>query len=275
MRKKIAHSSKDFDDSLLPVTRGKQVLYLYKSRFGIIVGIGLTLLLFSIPLIVFMVMNDLALSNIDPNDAKALAFNNFIFQIFIVVYLLIYSVAVSAVSNVIRTLLYSEGVFFFRDLFKGIKENILNNSLITLMYGIIYLLAYFVMMITNFNALGLIPYILFFIVFVPSYLWVIAETTFYKNNVFSFMKNSFFFLSKNILLTYALAIGFLLPAICVFFKHILVKICIIVVYEFLIMPLFLFIFYSISLNSFDKHVNSENYPEIYRKGLYDPSKDIL
>lgn len=275
MKKKIAHSNKDFDYSLLPVTRRKQVFYLYKSRFGVIVSIGLILLLFSIPLIVFMVMNDLSLSNIDPNNVNALAFNSFIFQIFIVVYLLIYSIAISAVSNIIRILLYSEGVFFFKDLLKGIKENALNNFLISLMYGIVYLVSYFVMIITNFNALGIISFILFFLIFAPSYLWIVAENTFYKNNVFSFMKNSFFFFSKNILLTYILAIGFLLPAICIFFKNILLKICIIVVYEFLIMPLFLFVFYSISLNSFDKYVNLENYPAIHKKGLYDPSKDIL
>lgn len=275
MKKILKHSKNDFDVSTLPVTRGKQLIDIYKNRFPLLLLLGLCLAIFTLPILISIPMKDMALVALAENDTKSIIFTYFIFQISLIIYLLINSICISGITNIIRNLYYSESVVFFSDFAKGIKQNFLNNFLASLIFGIIYLVSFFVIMITNFNALGLIPMIICILLFFPSYIWVILENSIYKDKLSVLIKNSVFFISKNIWKTYSLCVAMLLPLSLTFISDFLIKDIIVFLYACFALPFIAMLFFVIALNSFDKYINVANYKDHYKKGLYDPKKDIL
>ena len=275
MKKLLKHSKNDFDVSTLPVTRGKQLVDIYKNRFPLLLLCGVCLALFTIPILISVPMKDMALVACAKNDTKSIVFTYFIFQFCLVIYLIINSVCISGITNIIRNLYYSESVLFIDDFKKGVKQNFLNNFLASLIFGSIYLISFFVMMITNFNALGIIPMIICILLFFPAYIWVMLENAIYKDKLGILIRNSIFFISKNIWKTYSLCAAMLLPLSLTFMSDFLIKDIIIFIYACFALPFIIMLFFVVSLNSFDKYINEENYKDHYKKGLYDPKKDLL
>ncbi|MCQ2742542.1 MAG: hypothetical protein MJ239_04510 [Bacilli bacterium] len=178
------------------------------------------------------------------------------------------SIGFAGTSRVMLLLSREEGVFFFADLGKGIKQNVGPNLVFFIIYSTLLYVALLIM--NNIKAsfwpyipLGIIQGIIFPLVLVNAetcsvYSWRMGDR--FHNSVLIFIKNFIFVVLFSLLFTAPL---FLLAIENIYLRYILLAAAIL-----LFMPiaaLFIRVYFNYVL---DRDINKKNYPEIYKKGIY-------
>ena len=281
-RKKQLFSNPDYQYSSLPTTRKEAFKDVYRHNFKTILSCGLWLLLFSLPLIVFLLLMDIGKLGMTPDrfgeeELKAvLLMWDLIVNGGAIILLYVVLIGLMGIMRVLKLLVWQEGIDFFHDFKVGIKENFKHFSLLYLVFALLYALTYLVYIFVLNFLVGIWLIILYIVIFVSIGIWALFVINVYQCNLWNYLKNAVFFFSKSLLLTIPFALLLVFPFFLVFvplsivtfsIKYPVIMVMIIFYYPFLIIVGYLFAF-----AKFDEFINKESYPEIYRKGLYEPNK---
>ena len=272
----------DYDLSSLPATRKEAFKDVYRHNFRTIFSSGVMLLLFALPLIIFLIVMGIIRLGINPERyskevlSSVLLVWDLILNVGVVLLLYVVVVALMGVMRIIKLLVWQEGINFRHDFNVGIKENFKYFSLLYLFGSLIYLATYSVYIFLLNFILGLGLLFLFIIIFVPLLLWGFMTINVYKTTLGSYLKNALFFYSK----TLGWSLLFVLAVIWPFFMVFLPINGYLFLLKYPLLMLMMVFYYPFQLvvgslyaySKYDLYINKNNYPEIYQKGLYNPEK---
>lgn len=266
----------------LPVNRKQLFGDILRNRFYVLFLVGMMLLIFSVPLIVVSLLNDLTLVSFfaDPNNYvngamtesgrslyRSIALN---FTLFYALSLLIFSIGIAGVSRVIRQLCWEEGLYFFNSFGKGIKQNVIRFLVMTLFIDMVFIAAS--LLFTNVDVLW--PVIVVSavggFVLLPIVFFSLGYSVIYVNPFPKAIANSVILAIKHYPAALLFSIVYILP----FFVGLIpsglsiVKTVLLILFAFILWPLLLLIGGLVLNSVFDKEINIENHKDIYRKGLY-------
>lgn len=177
----------------------------------------------------------------------------------------VFAVFFAGVMQILRQMLWDEPLFFGDDWKNGMVSN-------SVRFGVAALLLAAVKFLLNLYAAGIIRYLLngVFVSFVlPTAAWYALQNVYYKAPVFSAIKNAEILYLKTVPATLLLLIATILPfwIVQTWITLLLARyIVLFVLSVFYIVPLTMcWMLYA--SHTFDKLVNKELNPQIYRKGM--------
>ena len=287
MKKRAKFASSDYQYSSLPATRKEVFNDVYRHNFLNIFKCGIALLVSFLPILIFMVIMEvgkigMTLEFYSEDDLFGVLFvwdiiTNVGFSVLSVFVVLI----LSGICRVIKLLVFQEGIDFFYDFKRGIKENFKQFIFLYLFYIFIYLATYFTQLFIFRELVGIVMIALFHIIFTPALAWIYLSINVYETKVFEHVKNGYFFFFRNVgwsilflaLLMWPFVLNFLFYQNIIVtnlnFFIILIKNTVLVFMMLFYYPALLILSTLFSNYKFDLFINKDNYPEIYRKGLYD------
>lgn len=162
-------------------------------------------------------------------------------------------------------MLWNEPIFFGDDFNKGFKSNSLRFGVTTFLLALInYALSMLTGSITAYVLIGV-----FLAIILPVSIWFMLQGIYYRLGILASIKNSFLMYLKTFPFTILLLACTVVPfwlvenLIAYMLVKYLVFIVLVVIY---IIPLTMcWLLYA--LHIFDKYLNKEHYPQIYRKGM--------
>ena len=274
------------NDKTLPKNRIDVFLDVFQMSWHSLIYISMFLGVFILPTIVVVIWSQMAginiLSNIDATNIDEVVaattkyyYHNISSILYLIPCFIIASFGIAGSFNVMKKLVWLDRVVFFDAFKQGIKGNvskiIVNALILTLVYAI-GLLSYSYIL---FNDLKLIEQVMMIIVCLLLMIYLIsvmffgyAQMVVYTNTLGNYLKNSLIFSllsfpKTSLLIIMAMVlvpIGFLFESV----------VGIVIVYSFYFLIGFGYVVLLFTLNShnvFDKYINKEHYPNIYKKGL--------
>lgn len=271
--KKLKCSKEDYTADDLPQTKKELFFDCYKNQFWLIFKCGLICLTILLPVLLTMIMSDgyvisaiEALENKSVENIMAVMYSaNMIYGALKAVFFTLFAVLYSGVVRIIRQLLWNEPIFFGDDYKNGIKNDALRFGVTAFIISAVnYALGLF-----NNSVVTYIIYGVFTAFIIPIAVWFLLQSIYYKIGVFACLKNAIIYYIKSFPVTVLLTACLFLPfwAVINFISIILVKyIVLILLLVFYAIPLTM-IWIAYASKIFDKFVNKEHYPSIYRKGM--------
>ena len=187
--------NKDYEYSSLPTTRKEAFKDVYRHNFKTIFSSGVVLLLFSLPLIAFLIiMNIGRLGMTLDNYSKEVLPNVLLVWDLILnggVFILLYVtlIGLMGVMRILKMLVWQEGINFWHDFKVGVKENIKYMTIFYLIGGVIYLATYCVYIFLLNFIIGLSLILLFTIIFLPMIFWSFYTINIYQTTFINYLKN--------------------------------------------------------------------------------------
>lgn len=270
--KKVKCAARDYTNYDLPKTRKEVFTQRYKEHFPLLLRLGIFILLFLLPMLLITLMCDVyiistmeALGELTADTKAAVYYTaNVIFGLMQVLAFTLFAVLFSGIVQILRQLLWDEPVFFSDDFKKGLKSN-------GFRYGvtgaILALIAYYSNLLdgsaVTASLFGLVP-----ITVLPVAIWMSLYGIYYKLGILPSIKTAVMLYLKTLPVTLLLLICTVAPFWLVkFISVMLIKYLVyIVLAVFYVVPLTMcWILYASHI--FDKYINKEHYPTMYRKGM--------
>ena len=279
--KRSKYRKEDFSLSDLPDNRGKQFFDIFKNDWKTLLLSGLILLIFSLPFLTleffhrFVSINlpvQLRSQGIDEATIySSLQLTEVIYELGLILCNLIFAVSLAGLARVLKRLVHGEGVLFRDDFFTGIKQNVGHFLLLMFIYSFLRFATQFAYIyikdipIVSEIVIGVSTGILF-ILFVPIILFMFAQDAIYKINIWLNFKNSYQIAIRSILV---MVIFSLLIFGTYFIRYIPLIYVELIVWGFIIIisPLYFLSLSLFTMSKFDRFINKDNYPGVYRKGL--------
>lgn len=276
-------AEKDFNEECLPRSRKDVFRNVLKNKWKDLLKLGVLLLVFVLPLLIFEALGEVNTENIylkyQKGDISAetciselASLNNAIALIKIIGYL-IFSVGIAGSARVLRQIIWDEPLFFFEDFKDGIKIYGGQFALAMFLYGLCSYTAVFFSSATNgilyAIALGLGVFTL-----LPAMFFWLSERTVYANKIGENIRNGFMFyvrtLFKSIGMLILAFLPFILEYVLEFFGlyNFIFKYSYLLICTFLFLPLGMMLWLLYTYSVFDKYINAELFPEILHKGFY-------
>ena len=279
---KKRNPNKDYEYSSLPTTRKESFKDVYRHNFKTIFSCGVMLLLFAIPLIAFLIIMNFGRlgMNTDTYSEEVLPSVLLVWDLIlnagIIVLLYVFLIGLMGIMRVLKLLVWQEGINFGHDFKVGIKENFKQMTIFYWIGALIYAGTYCVYIFLLTFVIGLSLILLFTIIFVPIIFWCFYTINVYQTTFINYLKNGIFFYSRSIGWTLLFVVMAIWPFFMIFIPmdgyFFLIKYPVLILLILFYYPFLLIIGYLYSLDKFDQYINKENYPEIYRRGLYDINK---
>ena len=271
--KKMKCSKEDYTADDLPQTKKELFFDCYKNQFWLIFKCGFICLIIALPVLLTMVMCDWyvisAIEGLEDKSAENVLavtyFSNMTYGAFKAVLFTLFAVLFSGVARVMRQLLWNEPIFFGDDYKNGLKSDALRFCITALIISAIH----YVLGLFNNSVVTYIIYGVFAAFVIPVALWFLLQSIYYKIGVFASLKNALIYYIKTFPVTVLLTACSILPFWLVinFISLIIAKyIVLIILIVFYVIPLVM-VWISYASKTFDKYVNKEHYPSIYRKGM--------
>ena len=270
--KKMKCAAEDYTEADFPATRKEVFSECYREHFSLIFRLGLVCFLALIPVLITMLLRDIYIIGVveglaEKTDEKIAAVYyqaDAVFGLFQIGANALFAALFAGVIQILRQLLWNEPVFFGDDFKKGIKSNSLR-----------YFAVAFLLSLTNYalNMLSgsLVTYILsgvFIVMILPVSAWFSLQGIYYKSGVLESIKNAVLFYIKTLPVTILLLVCTTVPFLLAnSITLILAKCAVIIVLALLYIVPLAMCWMLYATHVFDKFVNKENYPEIYRKGM--------
>lgn len=276
-------AEKDFNEECLPRSRKDVFRNVLKNKWKDLLKLGVLLLVFVLPLLIFEALGEVNTENIylkyQKGDISAetciselASLNNAIALIKIIGYL-IFSVGIAGSARVLRQIIWDEPLFFFEDFRDGIKIYGGQFALAMFLYGLCSYTAVFFSSATNGIlyeiALGLGVFIL-----LPAMFFWLSARTVYSGRIGENIRNGFMFyvrtLFKSIGMLLLAFLPFILEYVLEFFGlyNFIFKYSYLLICTFLFLPLGIMLWLLYTYSVFDKYINAELFPEILHKGFY-------
>ena len=279
MRKEVIRTT-DYEQRERPKTRGKQFFDIFKHRFLELIKLSLLHAVFTLPLLVTIFLFWMLITQ-----------NNLTVQSAMMIFLiqggsLLISVPCVFVGltgsfYALKKLAYAEGEFASSAFFIGMKEEWKRGILIGLIAGLsgaiavigsYFFFLYPVEMITWIKGFGIaIIFIQLIVVLITCY-YSLAQVVVYTNTLGNIIKNSVImtlirfpiniallilypggFIALVCIMPYTMYAGLALMVISAAFGHL--------------------VWMMNTMSAFDKYINKEQFPDYYRKGLYQETKE--
>ena len=275
MSQKEKHPHHDFEPSGLPTKRWQQFGDIVKIRWQTLLFMGLILFAFSLPLLLVIVAKDFRALSIQQNasDETARQSQLFLNQAFFgllyfpAVFLVFF--ALSGLNRIYRNLIWGEGVYFWVDFKIGVKQNLIQYTALSLLLTLAYYLSVVTAYVVAIPFLFLLPLALLLVFFFPVGLIHMELISVYKNNFFKGIMNAFRLLTHEPLRYYGIYALLLLPLVALHLLEwpFLAKYIVFAVSFLFYMPFALLAWALMNQYAFDKYINHEIHPELYKKGL--------
>ena len=291
MKKKTPKYAKsDYLYSSLPNTRKDAFKDVYKHNFLTILKCGVALLVTMIPVLVFSIFMDIGRLGMttayySEEDLVGVLFMwNIFHSVGLFILLAVVVLFLAGIIRVLKLVIYQEGVDFFYDLKIGIKENCPTMLVFYLIYMLIFYVTYYLQLLFLNPYIGLVVLAIFFVLFTPMLIWAYFVIAVYQTKFWDYIKNSFFFYMKSIgyslLFVFIIIWPFVLSmlvsdsmiSIPISPLYIAIKNVIHIIMAIFYYPCAIIVGLLFAFSKFDNYINKDNYPEIYRKGLYEPKK---
>ena len=270
----------------MPHNRLQVFFDVIKVRWDILLYIGLILFLFFIPLIIALFTENIFVSNlyelfingnINEETYRINLFQtNLIFTLIESIAILLIALPLSGIIRIYRLLCFYEGIIFFRDLFKGIKDNIKQVVVVFIIDVLLFIatklsINYLIASGNNDfinTIIFFLPAFLFGILILPISLLHILQVSIYNNKYFENVKNSFVLYFKSGFTSFGVTLLLFSPLFLFFINAIYTPIILLSLYALLFTPLAVLFAFLHANWVFDKYINKSQYPEIFDKGIY-------
>jgi len=285
-KRKVISAASDFTIEQLPQTRRSQFFAILRNQYLTILKCGAFLLL---GLLLFIAA-DLVRNIFD--SAFYTEYNNSLitegeYHTYILIDLMVqtglevffipvFTLVLSGVNNVMKNMVQGGHVLFMYDFKQGVKDNYKNTTITSIIFGLFVLLARFVFYFFIGKYIITIPvYSILVLFIIPLVIIANVFTSYYQGNLANVISNSTKLYPPywwQYLLMSVLFFGFIfglntgLDGVLIPY----VKTVIYLVFATFVLPIMILLIHSISVSMFDKYINDDIYPEIYRKGLYNP-----
>ncbi|MCR4562048.1 MAG: hypothetical protein K5694_02440 [Bacilli bacterium] len=285
-RSHVSHD--DYTEDMLPSTRKALFSDILKLNFGRILLMGVLVLLFSLPIHLLAIAEDLYQANLmaglpdkpSAEEAKMVVTNimnfNLIRNALNIPFLALLALGLGGIGRILRQLSWSEPLDFWHDFFKGLKQNAGQFVIIGLIAGVLNFIANYISntaaMATGeiYQYLGIIPAVVFVLLLAPIAGFSMVSITTYSNKFWTNIKigrvcyfGAFF---KTLLALAICLIPFIPQVIPNFWSHLIGRIL-----STLLVPIIYLGWTLYSMNRLDAVVNTTSHPELVRKGLYNQS----
>ena len=275
-------------EKTLPRNRFELFKEIVKNQSSTMFKIGFLVLIIMLPLIITFLLSNIKVYEINllltqglitETDAinQITGFINARNILFIILVPLTFYV-LSGVFNVIRKIVWREGLLFWHDFKKGIKQNGGYFFIISLILAITFFVFNYSLRneliqhtTQNFisTALSGIAFVII-VVFMP---FLLHQTIIYNLKVMHKIKNVLIFFSKFFFIFIILAVINVLPFLLLFVKNGTLLLIILLFECILIIPLLIVINTMLTDCTFDSFINHLHFKQIYRKGLMKYAED--
>lgn len=259
----------EFTTQDLPATRFLQFFDIFKIEWRNLTKLGLLTLVFLIPFFVVYFLMLYFASNAGDNPILIISLG----YVGLYLTLFIVSIHLSGMGNVLKKMIYGEGVLFKDDYFEGIKKNYGQFAIITAIYGLFYLIIDFSCKYI-FGFEGLIPIIFsaictgfLFLLLTPIVLAITSECTMYEITFKSAVKNSFLLVISRFWQFLVVGLILLVMNLVFVIPNFLIMLLVSSLIALLVCPLIALAILLISTSSFDVLINKDSFPDLYKKGL--------
>lgn len=283
--KPLKHTQNDFTEDNLPQSRPQVFWDCIKMRYPTFLRLGLVLTLFSLPYLFVGIIKSIITANVIRADLTINEMSQLISQaqlyadIANVVCYLVMAVGFAGAVRIVRQLIWYEPLFFHQDFWEGVKINGGAFAVVFLLLGLINCLNTFIMQAMGDNLVKAIPIGITLVIFVPTFVMCCTMVSIYTSNVFVLLKNAFVLHFKTLPLTMLVSSTLFVPTIVRYVLQIiginpsvLPELILTVVYFVAILPVAVMLAMLHCCSVLDKYVNQNNYPEIYKKGIWTPEK---
>lgn len=270
------------NDSSLPNNRFEGFFDIIHNQFSTIIKIGILTFLFFLPAIITLLLSNIKIYEINLSlkeelisSSDAIINSNGLINarnLLFIVFIPFAFTMLSGIYNIIRKLVYQEGILFWSDFKKGIKNNGLFFFVISLILCILYYLfsntlrTYFTSQTIGCLiaiCLSLISLIILF-VFMPL---LLHQTIIYNLKLIYRIKNAIIMTLRMFYIVIPLGIINLIPFMVLFVNN-GVLLLILIILDFIILIPFLIVINTLVTDYiFDFFINYHHFKEIYRKGL--------
>ena len=263
----------------LPSTRKELFFDIIKNHFPLLVGLGLLMIAFMIPLILSFLVGDILSNNLYQSLINGtlnqeqyeylFLINRIIISGIQLVCILILSIGMGGIIKIYKRLLFLEPVFFKEDFKMGVKDSWKSMLFIYFILGLFLGIANIVSSI-NINAflkglpLGVVIAIIF-----PLFLLLNTSITIYENTIFKRIKLSALIYGKHFFILFLASIFLISPVFLLLIKNIILKYSLILFVFSFVYPIFIVGYFDVANYCYDKELNFYLYKNIYRKGLFD------
>ena len=264
--KKLKHTLKDVTEADLPATRREVFRDCYREQFSVIFRLGLITLGGFLPCLFVLWLRDAYLSQAAAGGdvAGALRMANIRYGLPLVLAAALFFMVFAGVVRVLRQLLWREPVFFGDDFRRGFRSDAFRFALIALFTAAVRL---FIGSLSG----SVVTYLLFGVyltLVLPVAAWTLLQNVYYKVSVFGGVRNGVLHYLRSLPVTLLLVLATALPLFAALtFVPIVVRYPLLILFAlFGIVPLaMMWLLYASHL--FDRTINRETYPEIWRRGL--------
>ena len=279
--KRSKYRADDFGVNDLPLTRYQQFFDIFKNEWKTLLLMGVLLIFFSLPYLTLDVIHWFIKVNLPARLAESggtpemiqsgLMLTDILYEAILVIPTILIAVPLAGLARIFKRLIHGEGVLFKNDFFDGVKMNVWQFIVIIFIYALLRFITQLVFIfIQNVPYLAEIVYGassgILFIVFVPILLFMFAECSLYKMNFMMNFKNSAQLAFNSILYMIIFSAIIFSVYFMRYINHPVLRIGLDVVL-ILLSPLYLLALSLFTTSRFDRYINQEHYPEIYRKGL--------
>ena len=270
----------------LPINRWQLFKFTYRNHLSLIIKLSLMIAIFSIPLFTFLIVKNVfanaLLSQMNQDNELIILqryyYQEIIFDIFYIPCFVILAIGLSGGFFVMKKYLYQEGFIFLKDFRNGMKKSkefILSTLILSI---ILYLLLFLKNFLSYINFQYYIPLsiFVFIIVFllVNVSIFTYCQIHIYSNDIFHLIKNSLCFSFNQLFKVSLINLITIFPLVLFMnFQNAVLTIIIILIYFIIGFGNCLLITMLYSCSVFDRLINKDRFPSIYRKGLYNGEDD--
>lgn len=269
----------------LPINRRQLYVQAYKTAFSTLIRLSLLMSVFTIPLLVLIIFKNIDLSNL---LAEAESIENFhqiyfthdiIWNATYIPALTILSLGFCGAHYVIKAYAFSDGYTLWKTFWKGLKGDFKRCIVISILFAVIYFLisfghCYITILDENwFTATYILKWALVLVI-ACAYAFCVAQLPIYKGSALRMFFNSFLLtfssLPKSVL---SILLSYLPLFVAYVVSNNILTIIIVALYISIGLANASLVTTLFCHEALDKLVNINQYPEIYRKGLYDENAE--
>ena len=277
-------ASENYSINMMPTTRKQVFNDIIHLQFARVIYVGLILLVFSLPLHIIDLFEDVyvtgMVANITDNNTQSeiemislgvVSLKNTIALIRIPLYLF-FAVGLSGVLRILRQYCWIENVSIKHDFLLGIKQNLKQCLLLATVFSILNFLSTYLINTSymvgeqNYSVFLFLPVAIEFLLILPMVLIICVCIPVYSNTFMQnikvaaslMMKKYFKILFSSVLLS----LPFVIISELGFYQNLVIRLIYSVLGGFFIIGFFLFTY-----NVMDEHINSKYFPELVGRGI--------
>lgn len=280
-------ASRDYTEDMLPQSRKEVFADVWKLHWFELLMLGALLLLAYLPILINGITADAYEARLTAEyggNAAELSYQVISFQItsaFLnIPFYGLFGLMLAGVLRVIRQYAWEEVVFFWRDLWTGIRQNWKQVLILALLAGLqnaigIYLIGNGqISQNQGMRTGGTIFYGMFLLLFVPVFSYMLIQIAIYSNTFLQNLKLAFLLYAKNIGKTLLVLLGLcgvlLVSLLPPFLCHLLGQ-----VFGILCLPIMLLVWFLYVSAQLDRFVNPIHFPELIGRGMNQTNTEIM